>query len=179
MADKSENTKGYSYHPNWEYGSLAEPNQHIVHTMKKLTVPLARDAPRREQKRLAVLAIDCESIAGPCIGFRDPRDDVTVDTDYYFLKGMGDWAQRFYDEAQIYAKANAGRAVDATAISGGDGVMVDGSHSTDSSEESAESGEGAEGPVVVRGNNEDEVSSNSFVTTGPHSSRNCSSAIPR
>jgi hypothetical protein len=85
------------YMEGWEHGSLAEPNQKIIHTMYKAMV---RDAAVVGGKRLAVLAVPCDSIKKPLVGVRDPRDDrKRLDKWFYFVVGSDHWGQCFYDMA--------------------------------------------------------------------------------
>ena len=90
--------EGLGYHEGWQYGSLAEPNQKIMHCMQKEMA--GGDGERR---RLAVLALDCESIANPIVGVHDPREETpTNNTYYYFLIGQASWGQQFYNEAMAF-----------------------------------------------------------------------------
>jgi hypothetical protein len=56
---------GHGYWPEWRYGSLAEPNQCIVHCMQKNTVQNGGVA------SYALLSLECNRIVGPAIGGRE------------------------------------------------------------------------------------------------------------
>lgn len=107
----AEGEAGGEFWPNWEFGSLAEPNQQIVHCMQKKTVrgEIGSEEDGEEDEggdrekaleRYAILAVACGDLVGPLVGiwdYRDRKDDVKKL--YYFLMGQEKWGDLFYDMA--------------------------------------------------------------------------------
>jgi hypothetical protein len=94
---------GDEYWPGWEYGTLAEPNQRIVHCMAKKIVT--------GENRLAVLALNCNSIRKPMVAVRDPKDERgALSNLYYFLLGQSDWGQCFHNMAMKQGGVNRKQA---------------------------------------------------------------------
>jgi hypothetical protein len=92
----------HGYWAGWQFGSLAEPNQNIVHCLQKTTVVSDQVGPGPARKRLAILAVNIKSIRGPLIGIRDPAEDRgNLDQLYYFLIGRDVWGKGFHDMAVL------------------------------------------------------------------------------
>jgi hypothetical protein len=107
----------HGYWPDWEFGSLAEPNQNIVHCLQKQTVDTLLETEGEEvvvtrgPKRQALLVMNCKSIFGPLIGVRDHRDDrADLSKLYYFLTGQDTWGQCLYNMAVKGMTVPSGRA---------------------------------------------------------------------
>jgi hypothetical protein len=97
ISDTSNNTYGGKvvYPGGDKYGTLADPNQKIVHCMRKWKEEGAR--------KFGVLAVNCESISRELVGMRDPRyKEGNWEAYYYFVVGQRRWAHKFNDEANEY-----------------------------------------------------------------------------
>ena len=81
---------------DWDYGTLAEENQKMIHAARKAQVEQANN-----KRRNGILAVKLERICGPMIGVKDPTKNKYTNHDYYyFIVPRRDWGQLFIEGAR-------------------------------------------------------------------------------
>lgn len=96
---------GYDEEWDWDFGSLAEENQPMIHMAKKETVSVQEDTTvGLGTRRYAIIAIPVEWICDTLIGIRDPAVEDTVTQDYYFLESPTKWGDIFMEVGEKETK---------------------------------------------------------------------------
>ena len=86
---------------NWDHGTLAEENQHVIHMACKETITIAQTSRKngrtinRSIPKSAVLAVPVGRIRDTLIGLRDPAVPNVVDQFYYFIESPARWSEIF------------------------------------------------------------------------------------
>ena len=138
--------EGYDEVMGWEYGTLAEQNQHLVHMAQKkyYTTEVTRTDKRRrknvtkQKKTLAFCVFPINKISAPMLGLHDPDDKIEEDTFYYFIMSRDKWATILVEEAtQHRIEEKALRAAGSKNSEDGDDSSITGV--TDSSDSDTDS----------------------------------------
>jgi hypothetical protein len=83
---------------DWDYGTLAENNQHLIHIAVKRKV-IDPDKPVRD----ALIAIPIGDIKGTLVGVLDPNHTELEKKFYYFISNCSSWADIFIHVAAKHA----------------------------------------------------------------------------
>ena len=93
--------EGYDHEWDWDHGTLAEENQHVIHMASKETITIGHATKKngrtinRQVQRSAILAVPVGRIRDTLIGLRDPAVPDVVDQFYYFIESPARWSEIF------------------------------------------------------------------------------------
>ena len=92
----------------WNYGTLAEQNQKIIHMAKKAQVGGDVTADLGQEKRDAVILVPVVMIESGMVGVLDPNHSEIGNRFYFFILRHCEWGRKFMDEAEEEEKRQAG-----------------------------------------------------------------------